>query len=250
MRAHSSSVARLTDAVARAQFHWQTRSKEAAAGDISPPRAAGFTIALEREAGALGTTVGHALGEHLGWPVYDHELLERIAQETGLRLSLLESIDERLRNWLGEALEQFAAVPSISESTYLRHVLQTILSLGAHGECVIVGRGATQVLPAETTLRVLLVGSLEDRIAVLGRKFGLSREEAGRKAREIERERAALIREHFQKEVGDPRHYDLVLNCSSWSVAQCVALIVEGLRQRTPAVLVSKAQSARSGGAD
>lgn len=237
MRPDSSSLARLTDAVARAQFHWQKRGQQAPAADTFPPRAAGFTVALEREAGALGTTVGHALGERLGWPVYDHELLEKIAQETGLRLSLLESVDEKRRGWLHEAVDQFAAVPSISEGTYLRYVLQTIFSLAAHGECVIVGRGAAQVLPAETTLRVLLVGSREDRIAALGRRFGLSWEEAARKLEEIERERAAFIREYFQKEVTDPRQYDLVLNCSRWSVGQCVELLVQGLHQLAPAIM-------------
>src|SRR5215470_2224412 len=66
-----------------------------------------FTIAFSREFGAGGTSVAAAVGERLGWPVYDHELVERIARETGLRASLLHSIDERRVSWLRECAEAF-----------------------------------------------------------------------------------------------------------------------------------------------
>ena len=42
-------------------------------------------------------------GQRLGLPV-DHELLERISQETGLRTSLMESINKR-RGWYLEAVD-------------------------------------------------------------------------------------------------------------------------------------------------
>ena len=231
MRTDTGSVARLTEAMARAQRHWRTRGREAPPAETFPPKPSGFTIALTREAGALGTTVAHALGQRLGWPVYDHELVERIAQEMGLRVELLESVDERRRNWLEEAVEQFAMVPSVSESMYLRHVIQIVLSLGAHGECVIVGRGAAHILPFETMLRVRMVGALNDRIANLSRRLNLSWDKAARKVEELDRERRAYIREHFQKDAADPREYDLVLNCSRWSVEECVDLIVEALER-------------------
>jgi hypothetical protein len=96
----ATTLSRLTEAMARAQRHWQARAQEAPPADPAAPAAAGFTVALTREAGALGTTIAHALGERLGWPVYDHELVERIAREMGLRASLLESVDERRRHWL------------------------------------------------------------------------------------------------------------------------------------------------------
>jgi cytidylate kinase len=126
-------------------------------------------------------------------------------------------------------VEQLAAVPSVSESAYVRHLIETILSLGAHGECVIVGRGAAQILPADTTLRVRLVGALEDRITTLARRLGLSREQAARKVEQMDRERRAFIRDHFQKDVTDPRGYDLVLNCFRWSVDESVELLVGAL---------------------
>src|SRR5262245_18772594 len=142
MEQHVQWLERSTEAAVRAQHHWQARRE---LEKRSP--STGVTIALSREAGVLGTSVAQELGRLLGWPVYDHELVQMIAEEMGLRVTLLESVDERHRGWLNEAMEQFMSVPNVSESTYVRHLVETILSLGTHGECVVVEHGAAQILP-------------------------------------------------------------------------------------------------------
>src|SRR5690242_4965065 len=108
MTHESHSVARLTEALAHAQRHWRERSKEIVAKGGTTTSAFAFTIALQREAGVPGTSIAREIGRRLKWQVYDHELLERIAQEMGLRVSLLESIDEKRQSWLRESLEAFA----------------------------------------------------------------------------------------------------------------------------------------------
>ena len=39
------------------------------------------------------------VGQKLGWPVYDQELLEYIAHEMHLRAGVLESLDEKAFRW-------------------------------------------------------------------------------------------------------------------------------------------------------
>jgi cytidylate kinase len=229
MMPYSSSAERVTGALARAQQHWQQRREAARRGTTEV--ASGLTIALSRESGTSGSSVAHELGARLGWPVYHHELLERIAQEMGLRVSLLETIDEKRQSWLRESLEAFSSVPSVSESAYVSHVIETILSLGAHGECIIVGRGAAQILPAQTTLRVRLVAPLEDRITAVSHRHGISRQEAARRIETTDRERNRFIKAHFLKDPSDPGQYDLLLNSWRWSTSEAVDLIVEALRR-------------------
>jgi cytidylate kinase len=218
-----------SEALLRAFQHWEARRRAAAreAGGPGAPQA--FTIALSREVGGRGTSVARAVGARLGWPVYDHELLEQIAQEMGLRTNLLESVDERHISWLEECVAQLAAVPAVSENAFVRHLVQTIFSLGAHGECVIVGRGAPQILPAATTLRVRLVAAREHRIAVISHERHLARQEAERYIDSTERERVRFIRDHFGKDPTDPQNYDLVLNTSRFLVEECAQLIVAAL---------------------
>ena len=228
---HAQALQRSTEALARAQSHWRKR------GDLSAKQT-GWSIALTRAAGVPGTSIAHAVGDRLGWPVYDHELVEKIAGEMGLRVSLLDSVDEHRRSWLQECAEQFMAVPTVSDTTYVRHLIETILSLGAHGDCILVERGAAQILPRQSTLRVRLVAKREDRIRGIGERFHLHGPEAIRKLEEIDRDRAAFIRDFFRKDVADPTSYDLLLNASTWSVSECADLIVDALhrlQQRTAA---------------
>jgi cytidylate kinase len=222
----------MSEAVLRAFGHWEER-RRAEAQRLGPLPAApqAFTIALSREAGARGTSVARAVGARLGWAVYDNELLERIAREMGLRSSLLQSVDERRVGWLQECAEMFAAVPSVSESAYVRHLVETLLSLGAHGECVIVGRGAAHVLPAASTLRVRLVAALPDRVAVMSQELGVGRPQAARHVEATDAERVRFIKEHFRKDPTDPQNYDLMLSTSRFTVAECAELIVEALRR-------------------
>lgn len=223
---------RSSEALVRAFSHWErSRDAQAAEFDRAGYQARAFTIALSREAGARGNTVARALGEELGWVVYDHELLERIAQEMDVRVNLLDSVDERHVPWLEEQVEAFSSVPYVSGNAFFRHLVQSILSLGLRGQCLILGRGANFILPARTTLRVRLVAGLEDRTSVMAQEFGISRHEAARLVRETDRARAAFIKEHFHQDVADPLHYDLVLNTSRLSVADCSELIVAGLRR-------------------
>jgi cytidylate kinase len=203
---------------------------EQEAGSPSAPRATPFTIALSREAGALGTSVAHELSKRLNWPAYDHELLEELAKDLGVGTRLLEEAEEKPASWLQECVEAFAAVPTVSGTTYFRHLLKALQSLSAHGECVIVGRGAAQILPPSTTLRVRLLATLEDRIAVVSRERRVSRSEAARYVETTDRARIRFIKDHFHKDPTDPQHYDLVISNSRFSVVECADLILEALR--------------------
>ncbi len=225
-----SSSERLAEAMARTRRHWQERAREAAEPSWMPPCPA-FTIALSREAGAGGQEVAREVGAQLNWPIYDRELVELLAREMGVQRSLLESVDERRKGWLQECLEALSTAPTVSEDAYARRLARVLLALAAHGECVIVGRGAAQVLPAVTTLRVRLVAPLEARIAVIGRRLGVGQEEAARWVAATDLERSRFVRDHFRKDPGDPHLYDLVLNAARFSPAECAAFIVEALHR-------------------
>jgi cytidylate kinase len=218
--------------------HWAEMRQGAAFSDRRPPAGHAFTITVAREAGTQGTAVAREVGTKLGWQVYDHELLERIAQEMHVRTALLDSVDEKHQSWLLESVEAFLSAPQqsewepfVEESAYVRHLVETVLALGVHGECVIVGRGAAFILPAESTLRVRLVAPLKERIATLGRNLGLPEKEAAHRVRTLDRERADFIQDHFLKDPADPAQYDLVLNAARLPLPATAGLIIEALRQ-------------------
>lgn len=227
MNRHHPSSRALADAIVHANSY--RRSHEEAR---LTPESPALTIALSRLVGADGTSIATEIGNRLGWPVYDHALLERIAQEMKLRTQLLESVDERQTHWLTESIEALSQSPGISTNAYVRHLVQTILSLATHGSCIIVGRGSTYILPPATTLRVRVIADREHRVVGLSRERGISRAEADAQLDTIDRERIAFIKNHFLKDPREPQNYDLVLNSSCFTFAECADIIIEALNQR------------------
>jgi cytidylate kinase len=233
------SESALLFAVERARRNWQTR-QQAGAGQTRPesPAPRPFSIALSREAGTQGSAVAKEVGRLLGWQVYDRELLEKIAHDMDLRTSLLQSVDERQQSWMLEVAEAFLSAPEkgdwgllVDESGFVQHLIKTVLALGVHGECVIVGRGAAFILPPETTLRVRLVGPIPERIAAWSRQYGISEKAAAQQVRTLDRQRTDFVQDHFRKDSTDPRNYDLVLNTPRLSVARSAEVIVDTLHR-------------------
>jgi hypothetical protein len=187
----------------------------------------GPCIAVSREVGARGTSVARLVGAKLDWPVYDRELVELVARDMNVRASQLADVDERPSSWLEECCEALGGIGRISESAYCHRLVKVLLSLAQRGRCVIVGRGAAQVLPAATTLRVRLIGAVDERVVFVARQKGLSLEIAARQVAATERARVDFVREHFHKDPSDASQYDLVLNSSRLAVDRCADLIVE-----------------------
>jgi cytidylate kinase len=188
-----------------------------------------FSIAISREAGARGTEVARLVGERLGWAVYDDELLEMIAHDLNVRVKLVESVDERHISWLQDTVEAICDVASVREATYVRQLTETMLSLGARGNCLIVGRGSPFVLPSVTTLRVRLTAPLEDRIVHVAAEQHLSRMDAARQIARLDQQRAEFVAQHFHVDPADATHYDLVVNTSRFPLMECAELIIDAL---------------------
>jgi cytidylate kinase len=224
----SADTRAVSELVEKAFRHWDAR-RRAVKQHIEQTIPHAFSIALSRDVGTQATEVAQEVGRLLGWHVYDRDLLESIARDMGVQSKLLESVDERRQSWLTEALEGLMSVSFASESGFSNHLIKTVLALGAHGECVIVGRAAAFILPPETTLRVRLVGSVQERVAVWARMVGISEYKAAEQVRTLDRQRADFAQHHFKKNPTDPCNFDLVLNAPRLSVVQMAELIAEAL---------------------
>jgi cytidylate kinase len=155
-----------------------------------------------------------------------------MAEEMNVQIGLLENVDERNVHWLLERMEAFSAIPYVSENAYVRRLIETLLTIGARGHAVIVGRGAPHALPQTTTLRVRLVAEFEFRVRNVMAEMGLTHGEAARKVKAVERERRHFLKDHFHIDPEDPVNYDLLLNTTHIPVAGCVEIIEAALHVR------------------
>jgi cytidylate kinase len=190
-----------------------------------------FSIAFSREVGTGGINVAREVGRRLHWPVYGNELMEDLARELKVDVSYVEDYDERRGSWLVDTIRSFASTASVSEVAYFRRLVRMLQALGESGECIIVGRGATFVLPPETTLRVRIVAARPDRIAFMAEDRGLSTAEAARFVDTHDQDRIRFIKDHYHKDPTDPLSFDLIINRSRFSLEETSDLVIEALRR-------------------
>ncbi|MCA9258680.1 MAG: cytidylate kinase-like family protein [Planctomycetales bacterium] len=214
-------------------LHW-TRSQAFRAPPKMSRSTRAITVAISRECGSGGKAIADLLGEKLGWPVYDQELVNYIADNAGIRSDLAASLDERRPNWLAECLEACTLGSHLSGAGYAVHLQKVLAALSCHGDCVILGRGAAQVLPRNCTVRVRLWAPLSHRIERASRERGLEGDVA-RTLETIDKERTNFVKRYFHKNSDDPRGYDLILDTACFTddaCAEIIAAAVEGRRAR------------------
>jgi cytidylate kinase len=199
-----------------------------------------FCISISREAGAGGITVAREVGRRINWPVYDQELLESLAKDLKVDVSHVEDYDERRGSVLVDSIKAFASAVSVSELTYFRGLVRMLEALRARGEAIIVGRGSSFILPPESTLRVRIVASRDDRVAFIARERDLSASNAARFIDTTDHDRSKFIKDHFHKDPADPLNYDLILNRSRFSTDEAAELVIEALQRMQARKAVAK----------
>jgi len=173
-------------------------------------------ITVSRKIGSLGDAVVQDLAVHLGWRVFDREIVEHIAQHSHVRQSLVEQLDERSQNLIHETVQRLltmAAGASFGAEEYHEALLKTFAYMVARGEAILVGRGANFALREETRgLHVRIIASPEVRARRLMQRSGIPALEARQRIEQMDTERRNFVRHHFKQDIDDLRHYDVVFN--------------------------------------
>ena len=199
-------------------------------------------ITLGRRIGAGGLEIAHKLADRLGIKVYDKELIEIAAKESGLCADVFARSDEkpadkgRFARFFGQKSSNYADTPgylqdnAISEAGLFQTQSDIIRQLADAGSGIFVGRCADYVLrDREGMLSVFITADKEDRIARIVEKDGLSPKEAEKYIFQGERRRASYYNYYTFKDWGDSASYDLCLNSSRFGIDGCVDCIIRQL---------------------
>jgi len=197
------------------------------AAPAPPSVPAHLCIAISREAGSRGGTIGRRVARRLGWPVYDQELLEYMAQESVARQNMLDTLPPAAAAWAEAQLQLLLRQEHLSQQPSFINLARLVLALGSQGKAVLIGRGSGFILPPGTTLHGRIVAPLADRIAYMSQWLRLSVEEATERVRVRDERRTEFIRNHFNRQPEDVHQYDLVLNSSLLGEALCGELLVQ-----------------------
>jgi cytidylate kinase len=203
-----------------------------------------FVIAINRELGSGGRTVGEKLAAKLGVEFYDKALVKALEEKYHLTVEEIENLKGRKNNWWSD----FSRVVSVGET--MRHQYYSIavgdepklvttqqifkvekemlLAMAENGSCVITGRSGFFVFRHHPNhINVLIQAPMEKRIQRLMKKQNMSAEEAEKTIRRIDKMRDNYVTKYTGESRYDTRNYDLVINMDSINEDDAAALIMQ-----------------------
>ena len=189
-------------------------------------------VSVSRQAGSIGRAVAKKLADETGMQLYGISIINRVAEDAGVREAVVRSLDEKSRPWLENLIAAWEGKENIAVDDFLRALVRIIGTIGRHGNAIILGRGGAFILPAPQNFRVRFIAPLPVRIRSFTRELRITADEAEKRIGEIDAGRRKFVKTYFGADVDDPIHYDLVVNNEALSTGEAVGLVRSALALR------------------
>jgi len=193
-------------------------------------------ITVEREYGSLGGEFAHKLAGHLGWRLFDSELVSGAASQAGVDPRLAAKFDERLDPWYYRYGKMFWRDPVYAPATtedekifdserMLELIRREVLEAAALGNCVLVGRGSACVLAGKPgCFHIFVYATASAKKDWFAHAFPQRAQHAEHDLAAFDRRRAAVIRKFYQQEWCSRGLYHMMLNSAIGTEAMIVAV--------------------------
>lgn len=184
-------------------------------------------ITISRQFGSGGRTIGKEVAKKLGIPCYDQELIDKIAEDSGLAA---EFVAEHTENTVYSTLiaSAFNTYSATATQDYLWEIqLRLITKLADEGPCVIVGRCADYILRDKADcLNVFIHSDMQSRAHRIVNLYGQKDDSPEKRLIKKDKRRAAYYRFYTDLEWGDVKNYHIALDSGALGIEKCVDLIV------------------------
>ena len=181
-------------------------------------------ITIGRQFGSGGREIGYMVADKLGIKLYDKEMLQRAAQDSGICEELFESHDEKPSNSFLYSLVMDTYSMGYSGSTYndmpINHKIflaqfDAIKKIANEGPCILVGRCADYALEGyPNLLSVFIHADLDARIKRIAKKYDLTDAKAKDLIIKTNKKRASYYNYYTDKRWGYADSYDVCLDSS------------------------------------
>lgn len=189
-----------------------------------------IVITIAREYGSGGRYVGKLLADKLGIKLYDKELIQKVANESGLSEQYVQENEQKISK-ITELNNGYYSSLSNADELFI-HESNVIKEIASKESCVIVGRCANFILKDnEIVTSVFIYSSLEDKIARAVKYYNLDEKNAKKEINKIDKLRANHYKYYTNNDWKDLSNYDICINSGKSGVentAEIIAQIVKG----------------------
>ncbi len=197
-------------------------------------------ICVGRQLGSGGRIIAKLLAEDFGCKLYDKELLNLAAKESGFSERFFEQNDEQ-KGFLKSLFHMHA--PHISDTNFYKSNFsqeslfqfqsEAIKKAAEEGSCVFVGRCADYVLrDYKNVVNIFITADLSERIKAVMERHDCNEEAARKIINHKENARASYYNYYTGKKWGSAESYDLCINTSLLGLKRTEELVRDYVKQR------------------
>lgn len=189
-------------------------------------------ITVAREPGSGGAPVAKAVADKLGFTYVDEQIVDEIAKSTKRRREIIKEIDEKSRSKIDDIVHSVLNTEYVDDLTYIKELVQVILTYAWRGHVVILGRGSNFITPRAQGLHVNIVAPHETRVQRAMEFEGLSESDAKKVIKTVTQQREDFIKQYFSTDARRRTVYDITLNTSHFRVNEARDVIIEAFYQK------------------
>ena len=187
-------------------------------------------ITISREFGSGGRFIGEEVAKKLGIAYYDKNIINEIAEKSGLSPEYIQENAE-LSPKKGLFAYAFAGRDitgkSVEDMVYEAQ-RKVILELAEKESCVIIGRNADYILKdRDDVLNVFIHGDTPEKIQRIIRLYNVEEQKAVKMMVDIDKRRMANYNFYTNQKWGKADNYTLCLNSSQLGYDRCEKIIME-----------------------
>lgn len=197
-------------------------------------------INVGRQIGSGGHIIAKLLADEFGCTLYDKELLNLAAKESGFSEKFFEQNDER-RGFLKSLFHLHAGFISdnnfydnnFSQESLFKFQSDAIKKASEEGSCVFVGRTADYVLrDREGVINIFVTADLNDRIKRVCQRRNCDESDARKWIERKEEDRASYYNFYTGKKWGHSSSYDICVNSSVLGIEETVNWLADFIRRK------------------
>ncbi|MBQ3414793.1 MAG: MATE family efflux transporter [Clostridia bacterium] len=191
-----------------------------------------IVITISREYGSGGRYIGKLLANKLGIKVYDREIVDKVAKETGLSKEYIENYEQKRTN-TDTINEVFVAEELGNEDELFVAESNVIKQLAKENSCVIIGRCADYILKEQKDIvNVFVYNSFEEKVKRVVDIYKIKENDARKEIKRINKQRAVHYKHYTGNEWGKLENYDVCINSDFMGVESAANVLYTIIKEK------------------
>ena len=185
-------------------------------------------IAISRQFGSGGRTIGKLLAEQLNIPLYDREIISQVAKESGFAESYVEEKGEygSSDKAAGMFINRSCYSSASNEDTIWNFQTKFIKEHAEKEPCIIIGRCADYILRKRLdVLRVFIHADMKERIKRISEVYKINDSDPKKFLHQKDKRRAAYYQFYTDIKWGDTKNFHITLDSSAFGIEKCVQIL-------------------------